>query len=619
MLANLGRIYADWGKGDEAIAYYSETTRLYPNDAMAWYHLGLMLRVFGQDEKALSAFARAAELAPGSVEPMFEIGCLFRKQGRLDEAETSLKAVIGLSPKYATAFHSLGNVMRDRGDGIGAIANYRSAVALDPRNPIFHLDLARELSSSLMFQDAVQAFESLLALTPASVDALVGYALACADIGAFDHAVQACTQANVASPRNPIIYDARGEIDIARHDYPGALKNFGFAVELGSSRAVSWVGLGQAYNILGRFEEAAAAFRKALELEPENTMALKGITVVPKSLSDKDSAKLKKIVDDPKLPLQDRISAAFALGKLLDEVDQFDEAFKAYKWANATVRTLRAKEGHQFFSKTVSDYVSQCVTSFTTKFFEARASWGADSDLPVFVVGMPRSGTTLVEQICSSHSQVFGAGELPDINRFEIELGSFSTGISPTQWDHGKLAELADLYLQTLRAKSNTSRRVIDKTPGNVMHLGLITTLFPRAKVIFCDRDPLDTCLSCYFQWFARNNLMFTYDLADCAAQYNEQQRLISHWRRVVPLQMLHVQYEQLVADPEVESRKIIEFLELPWEPQCLEFYKNERSVQTASVWQVRQPMYNRSVGRWRQYSRHIGPLLAALENNKES
>jgi len=223
---------------------------------------------------------------------------------------------------------------------------------------------------------------------------------------------------------------------------------------------------------------------------------------------------------------------------------------------------------------------------------------------------MPRSGTSLVEQIAASHSRVFGAGELTDVGEIAAELGPL---LGATGRQAATVRRLADKHLIRLAAVGGSAQRVIDKLPDNVFELGVIATLFPAARIIFCRRDPRDICLSCYFQKFTAGQLVFSYDLADCARRYLETERLTAHWRQILPLRMLDVEYEALVRDLEGESRRLISFLDLEWEPACLDFHRTKRTITTASSWQVRQPLYDRSVGRWRKYERHLAPLLSVL------
>jgi len=253
--------------------------------------------------------------------------------------------------------------------------------------------------------------------------------------------------------------------------------------------------------------------------------------------------------------------------------------------------------------------VDESIARWTPDFFARTRDWGEPSELPVFIVGMPRSGTSLVEQIASSHPDVFGAGELRDI-------ANISKSLSWSQCQPGPIKDAARKQLDRLLALGGSALRAIDKMPSNVKHLGLIATLFPSARVILCRRDPRDTCLSCFFQHFGVGNL-FSFDLREYGHLYVHTDRLAAHWLKVLPLPILQVQYEDLVADLEGQSRRLISFLGLPWNPACLDFHRAERIVQTFSAWQVRQPIYTRSVGRWRNYQRHLGPLFEALGLNK--
>lgn len=310
------------------------------------------------------------------------------------------------------------------------------------------------------------------------------------------------------------------------------------------------------------------------------------------------------LLKNPDLSVEDRIAAEFALAKSLDDADRFDEAFSHYAEANLLFRQARASEGQQFDPNALRQQVDSSIETFTPEFFAATTGWGNSSEVPVFIVGMPRSSTSLVEQIVATHSQVFGAGELREIGQISAKL--------TLPWEATAIRQFADLHLNRLQILGGGAERVVDKMPDNIFQLGLIAALFPAARVIICHRDARDTCLSCYFQKFATGNL-FSYDLADCGKRYLETQRLVEHWQQVLPLAMLDLHYEALVADLESESRRLIAFLGLEWEPACLDFHRTQRAVSTASSWQVLQPLFQRSLGRWQNYSQHLAPLLDAL------
>jgi hypothetical protein len=271
-------------------------------------------------------------------------------------------------------------------------------------------------------------------------------------------------------------------------------------------------------------------------------------------------------------------------------------------------------QGTQFDPVKFSAHIDGLITLFPAAAFSQRFDAGVASDLAVFIVGMPRSGTTLVEQIAASHTQVHGAGELRDIPNITQALAPMMHAAGPDgAWDAAMTQGFARAHLERLARLGGPARRVIDKTPDNVLTLGVIATLFPGARVVICSRDARDNCLSNFFQLYTDGNA-FSYDLAECGWRARETARLIDHWRAGVPGKFLDLQYETLVDDLEGQARRLIDFLGLEWEPACLEFYRNERAVATPNMWGVRQPIYNRQVGRWRMYERHLGPLFAALD-----
>jgi hypothetical protein len=254
---------------------------------------------------------------------------------------------------------------------------------------------------------------------------------------------------------------------------------------------------------------------------------------------------------------------------------------------------------------------------YSPDYFAARANIGETSEVPVFVLGMPRSGTTLVEQIIASHPAAHGAGELEELGWLAANMPKLTGGTAPYPEaarliDATNAKSIAAQYLEPLIARAPAARRITDKMPGNFIRIGLIAVLFPKARIVHVRRHPLDTCLSCFFQHFGRGH-HFSYDLGHLGHYYTQYQRLMAHWARVLPGRIFDVQYEDVVSKQEETSRAIIAHCGLDWDPKCLAFHEHERQVRTASFWQVRQPLYASSVGRWQAYEKHLGPLKAAL------
>jgi hypothetical protein len=318
----------------------------------------------------------------------------------------------------------------------------------------------------------------------------------------------------------------------------------------------------------------------------------------------------RDIVDDT------RITAGFALGRLLDRAGRYDEAFARYATANALVRESWPKMQNDLFdADRFSAQIEGLIERYPDRSSVESADFSSMSELPVFVVGMPRSGTTLVEQICASHSRVFGAGELGDIIWVDNFLKRQAAAGTPEML-HDAARRLAKEHIVKLYAQAKGALRVVDKMPDNILLVGLIVRLFPRARIIWCSRDNRDNALSCYFQMFAAGAQHFSYDLADCGHRARLIGRLARHWMTLLPSQMIEMNYEALINDLEGQSRRLLEFLGLSWEPACMDFHRTERSVATASYWQVRQPLYQSSSGRWRNYDQHLGPLYAALSKH---
>ncbi|HVH84742.1 MAG TPA: sulfotransferase, partial [Steroidobacteraceae bacterium] len=364
-----------------------------------------------------------------------------------------------------------------------------------------------------------------------------------------------------------------------------------------------------------------AAFRRALAVKPGFPTALFHLAHLRGAEpTDAEVGAIERALEAPRLPRQARIGLSFALARLCDERGEYDKAFLHCKRAN----DMKAAD-QAFDHEGLARHVDALVATFDRGFFAARRGLGSPSERPVFVVGMPRSGTTLVEQILASHPEVRGAGELAASNAMVEGLARLPNATAAGKaypeaaglLDQEEAQALAERYLEAVgrdarEGEGGEPRRVTDKMTGNFMRLGLIALLLPRARVIHCQRDPFDTCLSCYFQNFLEP-FPFTSELSRLGKYYREYERLMAHWRAVLPAPMLEVPYEALVADPEPWCRRMLEFCGLPWDERVLRFFATERAVQTASFWQVRQPIYLSSVGRWRHYRAHLGSLFDAL------
>lgn len=308
-----------------------------------------------------------------------------------------------------------------------------------------------------------------------------------------------------------------------------------------------------------------------------------------------------------------RIDAGFALGDWFDQAGDYDAAFGHYAAANALARQVMHAKGHRFDAMALHQEVDCLIATFTPAFFAAARDWGNPSALPIFAVGMPRSGSTLVEQILASHPAVVARGELRDLERIARRLTLENAERAERDWSATGAQRQADAHIARLAAFAGGAARVVDKMPDNVFALGLAAALFPQSRMLLCLRDPRDTCLSCFFQRFA-DPQVFSTDLLDCARRAREVQQLMAHWQSVLPVPVLEVEYASLVQVPNEAIPRLIGSIGLPWDPACLEFHRTDRPILTASSWQVRQPLYTGAIGRWRNYAAHLGGMLAILD-----
>ena len=333
-------------------------------------------------------------------------------------------------------------------------------------------------------------------------------------------------------------------------------------------------------------------------------------------LSDDEIDRVRRLAANETLRTPEQIRIHFCLGAVLHKHGQYDEAFSHFRRGNDLKQEGFRQRGTAFDAKVLRRFVDDQIAGYTPELFPSAAALGHPSETPVFIVGVPRSGTTLVNQILSAHPEVSAAGELRDMAVIAEDMRRMANPPAPVakmlpRLDREKAWELTERYLHKLRRLGGSSRRITDKLPENYMLLGLISVLLPNARIVHCRRDPVDTCLSCYMQNFA--DVHFSPTLEGLGLYYREYERLMDHWRRVLPTPMFEIQYEDLLDRQEAVTRDLIAYCGLPWNDKCLEYWKSPRVIQTPSGMQVRQPMYTRSRGRWHKYATHLGPLLAAL------
>jgi tetratricopeptide (TPR) repeat protein len=602
------------GQLRRAEALYRKALNKDPDDANALHLLGVLAYQRGAAALSLRLIERALPALPDIPDVQLNHGNALRELGRLEEAIASYRRALALNPDYGMAHNNLAAALNEREEFQAGLLSSESAIALIPEFFGTYINQADALIGLERFAEAEAPLRRALDLAPDRAQTHRDLGWVFTKLSRYEEAVASLQHAGALDPEDPTVHFALAAALYLVKDLAGSEARFRRALALAPAYAAAWHELGTVLRSSGRFEEALTCFNQALDLDPKRPEIYRSLAATGQRVFDEAQLqRLQAVLNGQERSVSDRISAGFALGMLLDNAGRYDEAFPCFAAANTLYRQQRGETGERFGIDALRRQVDDLIQLATPEFFTVTQSWGSASQLPVFVVGMPRSGTSLVEQIAASHSRVVGAGELNALGEIWDSLSAHNRGLPLKKWDAAYAGQLAHRHLAFLQGLGNGALRVIDKMPDNIFFLWIIAALFPAARIIWCRRDLHDTCLSCYFHHFTEGHI-YAYDLADCAARAVEVERLAHHWLRALPLKVHVIDYEKLVAGLEAESRRLIEFMGLGWEPACLDFYRTERPVLTASAWQIRQPLYAHSVGRWRHYERHLGVLLEAFQ-----
>lgn len=498
------------------------------------------------------------------------------------------------------------------------------------------------------FAIASRIYKQILELDPNNADALNLLGVLNGEMSRFHDAVRFLESAIRLKPAESTYRNNLGNTFLLAKEPLAAIEQLKEATRLNPRYVEAYCNLGKAYETIDKIEEAKQAIKKALRIDPKfaraqlslaqlevrSGKAKRGVEEYRKYLMENPNdfrALVGVLFADKVQPGTPEVRAVeqlhkhtegmpnntisllkHALGKAYDDLGRYEEAIKLIVEGKKLERQPTDMD-RRF------EWGAKFREVFTREFLAERQGYGLPTDLPVFIVGMPRSGTTLTEQIVASHPKAYGGGELPHISRVANILSVTDKNLEfhETEFraaDKAKIQEVAQGYLTRLTEGSGKAIRVTDKAPLNVRYLGLMALMFPNCHIIHCKRDPIDTCVSIFMQKFNRGH-EYSHDLRNLGQYYREYLRMVEHWKQVMPGQILEVSYEDSVADTETQARKIIDFIGLKWDDACLNFQTTKRSVATASQWQVRQPVYQTSVQRWRRYQAHIGPLIEELSD----
>lgn len=608
--------YQQAGRPQQAEPLYRTVLKAFPDLPDALHFLGLALHQMGRTAEGIRFLRKAVARQPGNAVFHNNLGFVLMSAGLLEQSEAHCRDATRLQPDFAEAWYNLGIVLEERGRLQDAAASYTQAATLRPEHYKTLVNLAGAFVELGRYGDAVGACESALKLQPniSQANLILGRALT--EMGEPDRAELTLREALQRTPDDPQLLlalanalTALGRLDEARTVCDQLLQRSPADPDV-------CFGMGTVAQAAGDHSGAMNHFRQALELDPAFAPAVLGLSAARKFTGDdsEEIDRFEQLLRRAHIPPRDSIKLHFALGKIHDDCRLYDRAFGHYAAANA----LR-KEQVQFDREQHIRYVDSLIDTFSRGLIEKKVrEVSMDEELPIFIVGMPRSGTTLVEQIIASHPSVKAGGELPLLRRAVRSLAaragddrSYPACVETLNADAAH--RLAQSYLEKLPARTNGEIRVTDKMPSNFFHAGLIAILFSKARIIHCRRDPMDVCLSIFFQPFSRAH-PYAFDLGNLGHYYRQYERLMAHWRAVLGDRLFEVQYSELVEDPESVSRRLIDHCGLEWDDRCLQFDRNRGAVRTASHWQVRQPIYRTSLQRWKHYERHLSPLLEALQ-----
>jgi tetratricopeptide (TPR) repeat protein len=617
---------------------------------------------------------------PGEPNLSSLLGAALNRQGRGLEAEPLLRLALAEEPNYAKGHEELGRSLVLQGRAEEAVEHLRRALSIDPKLQSAHLSLVQALGDCGRGDEAQALMDSFLQADPAR--ALIAKAAEHHRAGRLEEAEGVYREILQRDPRNLEALRLLGAIAISAEHYGQAEKLLKRAIELAPDFLAAWIDLARAQlerldlpaalasieraeqldprsanvqvhlaNVLarsGRQADAIEAYRKATVLQPGATAGYLGLGNMLKTVGrqaeaieayrqatrlrpelseawwslsnlktfrfeDEEVAAMERHLESAAIPDEARAQFSFALGKALEDRGDHGRAFECYERGNRTRRALEQYDPVQ------TEVINERIRAvFDADFLVRHAGAGDPDPAPIFVVGLPRTGSTLVEQVLASHSQVEATHELPEIGRLiqGINRGRSDRVAYPEavrDFDARQWAALGRSYIEETRKYRRDAPRFVDKMPNNFANVGLIALALPNARFVNTRRHPLDTCLSCYKQLFARGQ-PFTYDLVELGEYYLEYERMMAHWHAVLPGRVLDLQYEEMVADQAVQTRRLLAHCGLPWEDACLHYYSTERAIRTASSEQVRLPIYESSVGIWKNYARELAPLTEILQ-----
>jgi len=600
----LGAALKQMGKINESLIASQKSVQLGPLDTEAHYNLANTLKELGRLDEAEVSYKKAIELKPDYAEAHYNLANTLKELGRLDEAEVSYKKAIELKPDYAEAHNNLGNTLKEIGRLDEAEVSYKQAIILKPDYAEAHYNLANTLKELGRLDEAEVSYKKAIELKPDYAEAHNNLGMTLKELGRLDEAEVSYKQAIILKPDFEAYYNLGNVLLILRR-LNEAETSYRKVIILKPDYSEAYYYLGIILQDFGRLEEAEASYRKAIKLKPNYVEAHRDLTLMKKfDAQDEQYLSMKELYLDKNISKEQRCHINFGLAKACEDLGDFEQAFAHYCEGNELrkkVLNYNINQDVELFRKIKSNYPQIVQKSL-------KPDKLTNNTMPIFIVGMPRSGTTLVEQIISSHSQVTGAGELNFASQFGAAI---STGI--TEKNNESLLDFRIKYLDKLKNVSNGNLIVTDKTPQNFLYIGLLAAAFPEAKIIHVKRNPAAVCWANYKQYFVSKSIGYCYSIDDVISYHKLYENLMVFWTNTLSKRIYNLDYELLTVNQESETRKLIEYLGLDWNEKFLSPQNNMRSVSTASNLQIRKKVYKGSSQQWKKYQPFLNGALDDL------
>ena len=607
---NLGLTLQELNQLDDAVKSYEVTLDIQSDYAKAHNNLGTIYKEFGQIDDAVKSFKHALKFQPDFAEACNNLGNILTDLNQLDDAISYYEKALKIQPDYFEVHNNLGNNLYELGRAHDAIKFYEKAIALNPQYAEAYNNLATSLNSVGHLYDALKLYKKAVDISPEFAEAHNNLGVTLNELSQLHEAILSYERAIAINPEYYEAYNNLAGTFSSLGQFDKAIKFFKQAISINSDFADGHNNLGNIFQDLGKLDEALDCYVNALAIEPDNPQFHRNLSTL-KHYKDGDTQliHMQRLFTN-NLNSSDRISLCFGLAKAYADLEKKDELFKVLDEGNR----LRKEEMNYSIEKDLNNH------SLLKNIFKTSIKVSTYKPLtirPIFIVGMPRSGTTLIEQIISSHHKVYGAGELPTLDNLiaPIVENFLLNNNSPSEEDFKQLRKTySNLHLSNLD-KSETF--ITDKMPTNFENIGFILKAFPEAKIIHLKRDAMAVCWSIYQRYFPSEVIGFPYDMEDLSKFYNSYIEMMAFWHELFPDRIYDMSYEELTINTEEETRKLLDYCELKWDKNCLNFHTNERAIKTASSFQVKEKIYQGSSEVWKKYKTQLAPLISSLGYNK--